>query len=227
MSTSIILIITTFIIVMVIFSSVLNKRFNITHTRWYVITCFYFLIATLLVIYSHHNYFSPLQQVGVVPGLILIGLFILNPLIYWYARKKLEHPTDLIERNNSQNFIKLDYRYLASKTCEIMFQQTCIIILVLLLEKAGLSLIQIMVSFSLLFSLAHFPLLLTGQHSWALYYIIFSALSGFIFPPLILKLPSGFIYSFIVHWLFYTLAGVGFWIYFNRQVRKHGASLYS
>lgn len=215
------LIIATFVFVMTFFSSVINKRFHISYTQGYIIASGYFFIASLLVIYHYHNYFKLLvQPIEAMPWVILIGLFVLNPLTYWFARKKLKRPTDFIYRNDSQNFIKLDYRYLVSKTFEILFQQTCIIVLVSLLAQAGLSLLAIMFLFFLLFGASHLPLFLTGNWIWATYYIVFSALSGFIFPPLILKLSSGFIYSFIIHWLFYTLAGVGFWIYFNRQVRE-------
>ena len=208
---------------MAFFSSVLNKRFHISYTERYVIASGYFLLTSLLVFYSYRQYFKPLlQSIGVAPWAILVGLFVLNPLVYWYARKKLKRPTDFIDRNHDQNFIKLDYRYLVSKTFEIIFQQTCIIVLVSLLGQVGYSMFIIMLVFCLLFSVSHVPLFLTSRRRWASYYIVFSALAGFIFPPLILRVPSGYIYSFIIHWLFYTSAGVGFWIYFARHARNQG-----
>ncbi len=224
MPTSIIPVIVTFIIVMAFFSSVLNRRFHISHTKRYVITSGYFLVTSLLVLYNYRLYFKPLlQPVGVTPWAILVGLFVLNPLVYWYARKKLKRPTSFIDRNHDQNFIKLDYRYLVSKTFEIIFQQTCIIVLVSLFAQAGYSMFIIMLLFCLFFSVSHVPLFLTSRRRWACYYIVSSALAGFIFPPLILRVPSGYIYSFIVHWIFYISAGVGFWVYFDRLAKKQDA----
>lgn len=40
--------------------------------------------------------------------------------------------------------------------------------------------------------------------------------SAIIFPTLILKVQYGFVYSYIVHWVFYTLTAVGFWIIYAK-----------
>jgi len=38
-----------------------------------------------------------------------------------------------------------------------------------------------------------------------------------VFPVLILRVPSGVVYSYAAHWFFYTLAAVAAWIYGGRS----------
>ena len=191
----------------------LNKK-GITYTSFYFATAGYFLITTLLLILPFKNLLLPVLQGFTLTPLVLLGLaFIVEILVYFLAHKFLKKPVRFIREHPSQYFLKMDYRYLFSKSFEILFQQMLIILFVLILNEYSFRLFQIMILFSIFFSLIHLPLLKMARKSFGLLYVVSSFLSGFIFPPLILTVHYGFVYSYMIHWIFYTSLGVFFWVY--------------
>jgi len=68
-----------------------------------------------------------------------------------------------------------------------------------------------MLGFAVLFGAAHIPSIFFESRTWGIFFASFSVLSALIFPALILLVPYGFIYAFIIHFLFYIIAGVSFW----------------
>ena len=140
-----------------IFFFYLNKR-RITYTENYITTSVYFLFlalaATLLFKEELKLLFAPFE---VMPFALLIVTFILNGLAYYAANKFLTKPTLATRRNSTQYFFRRDFRYLVSKSFEILFQQVLIAVLILMLKEQGFSLDQIILIFSLLFCIVHLP----------------------------------------------------------------------
>ena len=200
-----------------IFFFYLNKR-RITYTENYITTSVYFLFlalaATLLFKEELKLLFAPFE---VMPFALLIVTFILNGLAYYAANKFLTKPTLATRRNSTQYFFRRDFRYLVSKSFEILFQQVLIAVLILMLKEQGFSLDQIILIFSLLFCIVHLPLLKTAGVGFGVFYIFSSIVSAFIFPYLVLEVNHGFIYSYTVHWVFYILAGLSFWCYYEKN----------
>lgn len=95
--------------------------------------------------------------------------------------------------------------YFLPKSIEILFQQLLVVALVLGLSAENFSLRSISLCCAITFGGAH-VLLAFGDVSWA-YVVRFSVLAtlfGIGFPYLILRVPNGFAYSYILHWGYYA-----------------------
>jgi hypothetical protein len=71
-----------------------------------------------------------------------------------------------------------------------------------------------------MFGFVHIPVLKLRKDFFG--YFIFAAAmaSSFFFPYLALNFKYGYVYTYILHWLFYTNTGVLTWIIKSRQVKK-------
>ena len=81
------------------------------------------------------------------------------------------------------------------------------------LNNLGLSILQTTIWFGVLFALIHIAPITREWGKWPAWafsgaVIIFSA----IFPVVILTVHYGFVYTFIIHWLFYTGTAICFWL---------------
>jgi len=131
-----------------IFFFYLNKK-GITYTSFYFATALYFLITTLLLVIPFKSLLLPVLQDFTLTPFVLLGLsFIIEIMVYFCAHRFLKKPVRFIHEHPSQYFLKMDYRYLFSKSFEILFQQALIVIFVLILNEYSFSLFQIMILFS-------------------------------------------------------------------------------
>lgn len=96
--------------------------------------------------------------------------------------------------------------YFLPKSIEILFQQLLIIALVVALSSNKISLGKISIYCAALFGSAHL-LLAFGAVPWiyVIRFVVLAAIFGSIFPYLILRVPNGFAYSYILHWAYYAL----------------------
>jgi len=196
-----------------IFYNVLYRRWGIDYTRQFWWTTAYFIgsaAVTSIIFWEHIS--RVLQNFTALP-LMVLGIFMLFQLVlYVYIPKWLHEPKDYFEKYPDRYYLKIDWRRLISKSADIGAQQILIVLLVLFLQDAGLPLYQLVLWFFVLFVLLHVPLIASEWGRWpsglfAGAVVAFSAS----FPLLILYVPYGFVYTFILHWLFYTLTGLVFW----------------
>ena len=115
----------------------------------------------------------------------------------------------------------MDYKYLASKPFEILFQQIMILILVLLLSKETFSMTETIFYFVLLFGIVHLLGINIAGKIFGTYFLVMSLIGAIIFPILILNVNYGFMYSFIVHVSFYSISSVLFWLYGEKLLKAH------
>lgn len=189
---------------------VLNKK-GIDYIKKYYLTSLYFLFMSLLPVIIFWEDFSSYNfQWEFLPILLIASTFILNILMYNYIRKNYKKPEKLIKQNPLNFFLRLENKYLVSKSFNILFQQVMILILVILL-KQSLSLDKIIISFAIFFGLGHLFLSFFMGKFFSIFFTIFAVLSAIIFPIIILYVPSGFIYTYIIHWIFYISIGLFFW----------------
>jgi hypothetical protein len=109
----------------------------------------------------------------------------------------------------------LDYRYLVSKAFEILYQQTMIVVLILIINGTINNLAGVMIVYAVVFGLGHFPMIgLFGeqQKSFTRFYVVVAVGSAIVFPVLILRVNYGFVYSYVVHSIFYTFLAGWFWV---------------
>ena len=201
------------------FALMKRKVNNVTHC------CFssvYFLSLSSLVCIA---YWDRLRDVflGISTGALwmLFGLFVFNVLVYEFSRRFLKRPDTLIRENPEDLNLLMDYRYMFSKSFDILFQQLFITVLLLLLISAGLSLPGIIIIFIVLFGTIHIPGIWALGRFFGTYYAVFAVCSGFMFPLVFVSFHDGLVYNYMIHWLFYILSGLAFWIIFGaREAEK-------
>lgn len=173
----------------------------------------YFLSLSLIALYLFSDVIGVLyEKITFFSLLILFCFLFFNFLTYFLSNKFLKRPYKLIEQYPKVLVIKMDYRYLVSKSFDILYQQIIIIILILLLAKSGLGILQITIVFSILFGIGHVPIIKFENDFFGFLTLIASFTASFLFPILILNFQYGFIYTYILHWLFYTNVGLLSWL---------------
>jgi hypothetical protein len=99
--------------------------------------------------------------------------------------------------------------YFLPKSIEILFQQLLIVALVLALSTQRYSIRAISLCCALVFGASH-ALLAFGGVPWGyvIRFMVSAAAFGFMFPYLILRVPNGLAYSYVIHWTYYAASVV-------------------
>jgi len=180
--------------------------------NFFVISLYFFFWSAMLVFAFQEKFFVLVTGFTITPFIFLLLLFIFNVLVYSLLPNFFKRPRNVIKNHPEELFLYLDYRYIFSKSFDILFQQAAIILIVLFLRDMGLGPAGIIPIFALIFGFLHLPLVKTKKKFFG-YYFTFSAILSAIFLPLIiLQIHYGFIWSYIVHWLFYSFSSIIFWI---------------
>jgi hypothetical protein len=96
--------------------------------------------------------------------------------------------------------------YFLPKSIEILFQQLLIVALVLALSAQHYGIRKTSAYCALAFGAAHVLLVFGGVPSgYVVRFVVAATAFGFAFPYLILRVPNGVAYSYIVHWLYYAV----------------------
>ncbi len=97
--------------------------------------------------------------------------------------------------------------YFLPKSVEILVQQTLIAALILALFRHYRDLRAVIVGYAIIFGGAHILFFAFGTtlNSYAFAMTIGSILSALIFPYVILRVPSGFVYSYMIHVTYYLV----------------------
>jgi hypothetical protein len=179
----------------------------------FIFVSVYYLVVSFIIIFSFRNIFGEIyNKMTIFPLVILLVFFIINFLEFFFSNRFLTKPIKFIEKFSEVTFLRMDYRYLISKSFDILFQQLLIIVLILIMYKSGMGIILITVIFSFLFGFGHVPIIKIHKTFFGYFYLAASLFSSFLFPYLIIHFKYGFIYTYIAHWLFYTNSGIFFWI---------------
>ena len=93
--------------------------------------------------------------------------------------------------------------YMLVKTFEVALQQLFIVLLVLALDAVFKNHLKISIGFAAGFLAAHLPLALILPFPFVLLFAPAAAGAGFLFPYILLKTKNGFVYTYMLHWLFY------------------------
>jgi len=191
----------------------------IDHFLW---TASYFLFIAIITSLLFWSYIvTALHGFTATPFIVLWIFMLAQVILYIHLPRYLREPKEYFEKYPDRYYLKIDWKRLISKSMDIVAQQVFIVLLVTFLKDAGLSLPEIIFSFTFLFALLHIPLIASEWGAWPSWLfggivIVFSI----IFPILILKVQYGFIYNIIIHWLFYTVTAVIFWIWSAKQTNS-------
>ena len=169
----------------------LLRKKGINYIRFYGITTLLFLMFTFVSVVFFRNILFPIFKVfTIIPFVFLVLLFIIIILVYHFFNKHVKKPLNLMKSNPDQYFLLMNYKYLFSKSFDIIF--------------------------SALFGLVHvFNIPLAGKY-FGLYYFLASILAGVLFPLLIINFKYGFVYSYILHWIFYLISAILFWLFYKK-----------
>lgn len=96
--------------------------------------------------------------------------------------------------------------YFLPKSVDILFQQLLVLAMVLSLAAGRLELRRISLYCALLFGAIHVLLAFGGLPiGYVIRFMIFASAFGAIFPVLILRVPNGLGYSYMLHWFYYAV----------------------
>ncbi len=203
----------------------LMLRRGIDYVKRFPITCVYFLALSVLIAILFKTTLARVTATfSATPFVVLALVYVATIVLYRVAHVRLTRPDRLIERNPYELFLTLDYRYLFSKSFELLFQQMMIVLLILTIHDATPVIIHVIVIYGVIFPLAHFPIypfIGTNEKAFRVFYVVASITSAILFPLLILKVSYGFVYTYAIHLSFYTLSALIFWM---RNTRPDEAS---
>lgn len=193
---------------------VLLVRHRVNYIDRYPITAAYFALATVVVAIPFRSVLAPLlHEVRPIHGLFFAVVAGLHILVYRWLPGRMARPETLIRAYPHIYWLRLDQRYNVSKPFELLFQQTLFVTLVLLLDRSGWPRIGWNMLLLGLFASLHIPIIpLVGRY-FGLYYLGSSIVGAILFPAVILSRPDGFVYSYLLHWLYYLASSIFFWTF--------------
>ncbi len=194
------------------FIYVFNKRLHFSFSKNPALTFLYFIVMALVVAGLFWGYAVELyaSSSSVAVWVSLIILTVINPWVYARLKALRKLPKKLAEGNPDQQFLLIEDKYLLSKTGDVLFQQTVVGILLLIIARSGIPFETLVPLFAIVFFLGHLHMFLTTRVIWALYFSLFATLGGFILPFLILHTPGGVYYAIALHMLWYVGSGAFF-----------------
>lgn len=184
---------------------------GINHVVTFRISSLYFFNFFLVTIFYYNYYLKSFifnLPFKTFPFYFLSLFFVILICLYYYSKRVFSREILMSHKEKYMFFATMDYRYLISKSFDILFQQVALLCLILSLKEIIDSPLQIVLLVGGIFGLIHVPLLKTKHNKIAPYFIIASFFAGVVFSFLILSLPYGFIYTYIIHWSFYAIAGL-------------------
>ncbi len=159
-----------------------------------------------------------LADFSAVPLIVLTIFIAVQTVLVILVPAYIRKPVEYLAAHSDRYYLDIHWRRLIAKSADILAQQVFIVLIILFLREAGLSLLQTIFAFTVLFGILHIPLIASERGAWPSW--LFAAIVvmfSIAFPILILSVPYGFVYTFMIHWLYYTVLAVGFWLYDARQ----------
>ncbi|HEY6020267.1 MAG TPA: hypothetical protein VIY48_10295 [Candidatus Paceibacterota bacterium] len=193
-------------------------RNGIGYVRHFWITTIYFLTAgSLTGLIFHEQTLRALQHPTRQPLVLLAVFMLVQVAVSLLVPRYVPEPRAYFAQYPDRYFLQINWRRSIAKSADIASQQVFIVLLITFLHDAGLPLVQTIAGFLILFSLLHIPLIANEWGRWPAWVFIGAVVVfSLLFPPLILYVPYGFVYTFMIHWMFYTVMAVSFWVFHPR-----------
>jgi hypothetical protein len=209
---------------------VLRDRLNLAYTDYPVRFAAYYVLCSVPAIWLFRAVFAsaPTNTSYLLPALVLLGSLALTAAIYVLGKRWLPdvEPVVASYRAIHNKWVAFDGRYMIAKSADVLYQQVCLVLVVLLLLQLVPSVLALALLFAGLFGLLH--LIIYAYWYWTkrvplsslVVYTAFSTLGGLAMPVLILRVPFGFVYSFCLHELYFPVVGAGFRLWLARAARR-------
>jgi hypothetical protein len=185
---------------------------GIDYINNYVLTSIFFLlvIVALTTIFKEQigeyvDKFSP-------KDLLIMVLFslIVTAIYYFIGLLTQENPLNAA-KSILPAILQLSDRFLVTKAFEIMFQQTFFMISIYYLFNNNVSKNKDMLLFGLYVMFIHFPIIFVPSSMGKVLFAV-SFFAGLIFSYCITKSKKGFIWSYMIHFGFYVVLAMVFWL---------------
>lgn len=188
-------------------------RRGIDHLKRVQITSLYFLFFSLVSFFIFKPDIIRLVPNISIAAVIALGLYYLVTIaIHYWITNKLQYPKEFIRQNPYLYFAPLDWRHIVSNSFIILFQQVLIVAIISIMQKIDLSVVNIIFILIVLSFIVHIPLTKKLGKFWGWYFAIFSMIAAVLYPILILYVPDGVVYAFIIQSVYYSLSGIGVWL---------------
>ena len=181
------------------------RSHGINYIDNYLITTIYFINLNLLCIYLFRDIFKEkLSKPSKLQIALFLIFFIILGFVYYICGNSSNLP-NLLKKFPEISLINFNFRYILTKSFEILFQQITIIFLILLMHKNKVSLKNMTIFFATIFPLTHLVNYFFTTTLFALIFQVASIIGGLTFPYLIIKIKNGFLYTYLLHWTFYLV----------------------
>ncbi|MFA5651945.1 MAG: hypothetical protein WC933_01105 [Candidatus Paceibacterota bacterium] len=185
---------------------------GIDYENRYILTSVYFLliIVALTSIFKKEigNYVDNFSAKDL---LIMVIFSVAVTSIYYFVSLLIEGNSLYAIKNSLPPILQLDDKFLVTKAFEIMFQQTFFMISIYYLFNNNVSKKIDMILFGLYAMFIHFPILFVDSSMGKILFGV-SFFAGLIFSYCITKSKKGFIYSYMIHFGFYVVLAMIFWL---------------
>jgi hypothetical protein len=203
-------------IVWAFFIVVLQKQ-GVDYSNNYVITSVYFMLVITGLSSVFRKEIGAYIETFTPRDLLIVSVFSASmALIYFLANQFLVIPSG-IDVSTLPFAVRIQESFLVSKAFEIMFQQTIFIVSIYYIFDNNVSKWKDIFLFGIFTLLIHVPVLLVPD-SMSIILLSVSFFAGIIFSYCITRFKKGFIYSFMIHYGFYILLGVLYWLGMSKFV---------
>lgn len=209
---SVSIIVSVAVLIRYVYVALLQTRLHVTFADAPARSFLYFALSSVvlwaLFPQETQQLFENIPVAGVFA--LLVAVFVVFPGVYRVLRKKIGAPTWLYGTFPTQSLLTLEESYIVSKVGDVFSQQLAGGIFILVLQQHGVAYEGIVFAFIGLFLASHLYLFFTSGFIWGLYYTGLSLGGAFMIPFFIIFVPAGIAYSFLLHMMFYVLAGAFF-----------------
>jgi hypothetical protein len=173
---------------------------------------FYFIIWSGLAILLYWDLLSALKfSVSFCLVTLFILIWLVTIHIYNFIPKFYKRPDYLIKKYKNFKYLHMSKKFLWSKNGDLIFQQVMFAAMIIFVNQY-ISLVYIIILFTFIFVIMHSVLSRFGKLI-TVYYLWASITAGILFPIFIITLENGIIYSYLVHFIFYTMSATLAWLY--------------
>ncbi len=199
---------------------------GVNYTRHFLWTTTYFaMVGSVTALIFWRYTVQALQNFTLTPLFVLAAFMLVQAILYTALPRYLPEPKGYFEQYPTRYYLRLEPKRLVSKSADILTQQVFIVLLVSFLRDAGFSLVGTIVAFTILFGILHIPLISSEWGAWPAWLFAGAVVSfGGIFPILIITVRYGFVYNILIHWSFYTVTAIFFWIRYSKDPTTNAAN---
>lgn len=183
------------------------------NTESLLTTAYWLLSAGIAFTFFPHT-LRKIQERNTSDAFGLLAVFVaLLALFYSFVVPALDSNALLPSAYTRSDFLHATPGYLLPKLADILFQQVVIAASILVLASYKDSVRFVSFVYGLFFTILHIFLWGILGGTIALLFTFAAALSALFFPFLIMRVNNGFVYSYMLHWLFYVGATVILYVF--------------